>query len=227
MASGCNGGGGGGSVTVVTQDPYAPAWYDMYGSSCGHGNPRPGCNYYSNGWKIIDSEDPYFTSQYYVLNYDTYYVNGYYYTGYAWTSPDGVIYDEAGNALNATVSNSRDIIADVAAEETAVVESAGKAFAAKYQLDEKVGIQVARTLNDWATLSKDRSKTSADIEAFTQRLYGVDFNSVKTALTEAATGNNDAMKATVAQAAASWGTSPETMKEILNTWYKNQIPGLE
>lgn len=224
--------GGTGSGGVV-YDPIVYAWYDMYGNGCSTGNPRPGCNFYwynSKLVKIIDQEDPYFTAYYYNLTYDTYYykLNGvtYSFSGFAWVSPTGIIYNEYGNALNQRNTRGRDSAAKVARQELKIVEQAGKEFAAKYSLSVEKGIQVARSLNEWSKLGRDRQKTEADLASFTEKLYGINYNSIKSALLEAQKGNTDAMRATVAQAAKNWGTNEETMKDILKNWYRN-VPGLD
>lgn len=231
--AGCNNNGGGGGGGVVIIDPIAYAWFDVYGNGCATGEPRPGCNYF---WydgqlvKMMDFEDPYFNDYYYNLTYDyyTFYLNGvlYEYSGWAWISPTGIIYDEYGNALNQRNGRGRDVVADVAKQEEDIVLTAGKDFAARYSLSEEKGVQIARSLNEWAKLGKERAKTDADLAEFSQKLYGVDYSQVKAALEAAVAGNNEALKATVAEAAKNWGTSEENMKDVLKGWYKN-VPGLE
>ncbi|HRK07089.1 MAG TPA: hypothetical protein PLZ57_04920 [Pseudobdellovibrionaceae bacterium] len=224
LMTACGGGGGGGGGGPVV-DPGYGAWYDVYGRRCGY-SPSPGCNFYANGMKIIDIEDPYFRGTYY-LEFDSWhYLDSYgfpsTYIGWAWQSPNGIIYDDFGDALNETDGQGRDFAADVAELEQNAVKTAGEFFAAKYQLDAATGMKVARALNDWATIGKDRARTERDIADFTQRLYGVDFNKVKGALAEAMKGERGEMEALVDQAATNWSTTPETMKEILKTWYGQQ-----
>jgi hypothetical protein len=226
LVSACGGGGGGGGGGGYYPDPGYKAWYDVYGYKCGSGSPSPGCNFYANGLKIIDIEDPYFTS-FYALEYDTwFYIDSYgrssVYTGWAWQAPNGIIYDDWGDALNDESGAGRDFAADVANQEQNIVKTAGEHFAAKYQLDAATGLKVAKVLHDWATLGKDRARTEADIADFTTRLYGVDFNKVKGALAEAMAGDKDAMNAVVDEAAANWMTSPETVKDVLRQWYGKQ-----
>lgn len=208
-------------------DHYYHGWYDVYGDHCG--SLGPGCNYYSNGLKIIDVEDPYFYGDYY-LEYGTWFYYDSYghfdvYVGWAWESPTGIIYDDWGNALNEEQNSGKDIVGDVAVIEKSVIKSAGQSFAARYQLNEEVGIQVARVLNDWATLGKTRARTAADTADFAQRLYGIEVNEIKVALEEAKAGNLSPMEATVEKAAKNWNTTPETFKEIQKSWFGNQLKG--
>lgn len=210
-------------------DPYYRAWYDVYGNHCNTGYPMAGCNFYFNGDQIIDTEDPYFSNSSYHLEYgwweyyDTY---GYPrdYLGWAWLSDSGILYDDYGRALNEEdAAGDRDILALVAEQEKQNVESAGKEYAARYGLAEDVGIRVAKTLNDWALIGKGRARTEQDIKDFSKRL-GVDLNSAVVALEKAEAGDTTELKNTVTDMAKSWGTSPETMKEILKNTYKNELP---
>ncbi len=218
---------GGGGIVI---DPVVYAWYDMYGHGCSTSTPRPGCNfYYYSGElvKIMDFEDPYFTYDYYNLVYDywTFYLNGilYEYDGFAWLSPTGILYDEYGNALNQKKSRGRNTVAEVAKQEANIVEGAGKEFAAKYSLSVDKGIQIARALNQWAKLGKERAKTEKDLAEFTSKVYGVDYSQVKKAILEAQAGEDKLLKQTVSEAAKNWGTSEENMKEVLKTWYRGQL----
>lgn len=213
---GCNGGGG----RTHTQN-----WYNVYGQYCGSGQPQPGCNFYWDGTKIIDVEDPYFAG-YYNLEfgawsyYDSY---GYLqiYVGWGWVSPTGILYDDWGNALNEEDGEKgKDVIADVAKKEQQVVETVGKKFAEEHALSNAAGINIAKTLHDWATLPKQkRARTDKDVADFTRRLYGVSVAEVTAALEKAKEGELKDAEALNEKVATHWGTSPETSKEVLKGWY--------
>lgn len=226
MVSACGGGGGGGGGGGIWIDPGYGAWYDVYGRSCGY-SPKPGCNFYSDGYKIIDVEDPYFKS-YYALEFgyfDYYnYTKGRYetYYGWGWESPNGIIYDDWGDALNNTDGQGRDFSADVAAQEQTVIQTAGKAFAEKYDLTLEKGMQVAKIAHDYALISKDRARTEADYADFSKKMYGLDLNKVKGALAEAMKGNKVELENMVNSTALDWKTSPATMKRIMKAWYGKQ-----
>ena len=226
--SGCNStvtttGGGG-----TTADPYYHAWYDVYGNYCTNGYPESGCNFYADGTKISANGDPYSANM--TLYYDLWtYTDSYgtrrSYTGYAWLSTDGILYDSYGDALNELTSTggSNDVIGDAAAKETQVQTAVGKAFAAKYSLNEDQGITISKTLQDWANLGKDRSRTADDIAAYSQRLYGLDATKTMAALQQAvATQNQQPIEDLNVDVAAHWGTTPEVSKQILKGWYKDQ-----
>jgi hypothetical protein len=218
--SGGNGGGGG---------PYYTAWYDVYGTYCSNSAPRAGCNFYANGTKITASNDPYYYNMTLYYDYWTYtdsYGYSRSYNGYAWLSNDGILYDQYGNALNEQDSSeqSADVIALAAALEQKTAVQAGKILAQKYALSEDQGVIISKTLQDWATLGRDRARTSDDISDFATRLYGIDPVKAKNALTTAlSTQSQQPLEDLNADVAAHWGTSPETSKIILKSWYKDEV----
>lgn len=222
----CGGGTNTGNSNYYGTPAYK-SWYNVYGSYCGSNTPRPGCNFYANGDKIIDTEDPY-ASPSNLFVFDTYgYTDSYgvyrTYTGYVWTSPTGILYTDLGDALNSKDGEGKDVISDVAEAEQDIVQSVGEMFAAKYNLSADVGVHVATVLNDWAVLAKTKSRTQSDVEAFTKRLYGVNFNDVQAALMEYKAGDKGALSGVIGEAAANWATTPETMKEIISDWYGDQL----
>lgn len=225
---------------VTYYDPYLyPAWTNVYGDVCGYEGegPRAGCNYYySDGYKIILEEDPYYYSSFYGFELaEWWYINDYgyesVYIGWGWLSPNGILYDDYGNALNEDGENeSRDDLANFAQKENQVITSAGKAFAQKYALAENKGIEIARTLNSWATLVKNnrgRTRTKADAEAFSKKLYGVELSQAENALAEMIGGNESPMMALNQDVAAYWSTNPETSSEILKDFYNKELAKLK
>lgn len=217
--SGCH------STTVVVV--YEQPWYDVYGRHCGYGEPRPGCNFYSDGRKISAGHDPYYAHRSYSYGlwgyYDSY---GRYreFIGWGWQSPTGILYDSHGRALNEEQERqSRDVIADAAEDEARLVQAVGRSFAQQFALAESTGIRIAETLSQMATLPKrlNRARTQADIEAFTERLYGVNLSAAMEAAQRAQGGDLAALRAMNEQVAAHWGTQPETSEAILRNWYRS------
>lgn len=207
----------------------APAWYNVYGSYCGSGNPSPGCNYFADGAKIVAGEDPYYGGSSLSFGswsyYDTYGNPSTFY-GWAWESPTGVIYNEYGNSLNSDAdSESRDLIGNAAELESQVVRQVGKNFAEKFLLAEDKGVRIASTLNEWATLSKKqkRARTDQDLADFSKRLYGINLDQAKSAIDQAKKGNVAGLEEASGDVATYWGTNPETAKVILKGWYKDQL----
>jgi hypothetical protein len=224
--SACHGTGG----YSGNYDPYNRAWYDVYGTRCiSYGYPMAGCNFYSDGSKIRASEDPYYSNL--LLDYDYWsYTDsyGYYrtYSGYAWLSSTGILYDEYGNALNEMdqeEAQSADVVAQAAKKEKEMAKQVGKTFAQKYALAESAGVSIAKTLQDWAVLARDRARNESDVANISKRLYGVKLDDAKAAIVEASKGNKAALEDVNVDIAAHWGTSPETSKEILSKWYKDEL----
>ena len=221
--------GGGGGVYV---DPYRRAWYDVYGNQCtSYGYPMAGCNFYADGSKITSNQDPYSSSRTLYFDYWTY-TDSYGFrrdfTGYAWLSSTGILYDSYGNALNEMedASQSADIITAAAEQEDASSRAAGRTLSQKYALAESAGVSIAKTLQDWAVLGRDRARTQADVEDFSKRLYGVDLSRATRAVKEAAGGNRQALTEVNIDVAAHWGTNPETSKQILSEWYREELSRL-
>ncbi len=206
-------------------DPYYAGWYNVYGGQCG--SLGPGCNFYANGLKIIDIEDPYFSGSYFLefdlwSYYDSY---GFYseYLGFAWISPSGILYDSFGTALNEKKSEGRDHVGDVNEAAEKVIASAALNLSEKYTLSLETSKHVARTLNDYAIIGEDRARTQADVANTTQKLYGIDVSEVKVALAKAKEGDLAALDAAAEKGASNWGTTPETFKAIQKDWFAKQV----
>jgi hypothetical protein len=204
-------------------------WYDVYGHLCGNGIPGPGCDFYGDGNKIKNVQDPYY-SNHLTLTYSndwTYTdVYGYQqnYSGWAWLSPDGILYDSNGSSLNTmTQSDGHDLLGDAAAMEDQIVNQAGQDLAARYALSEATGVQIARTLNDWAVLGKSTARTDEQVASFTSRLYGVSASEVQSALARAQSGDRTAVDQVNARVAVYWGTNPETSAKVLKAWFQDEM----
>lgn len=223
LVSACGGGGGSSGGGGVIYDPGYQAWYDVYGFRCGTGGPSPGCNFYANGFKIGDIEDPYFDS-FYALEYARYFYTDSYgfsstYEGFAWLSPNGILYDYYGDALNDDSGTGRDLAGDVAQLEQNIVRTAADHLAEKYDLEPKVAMEIATVTHDYNQIGKSRARTEADFADFSQRLYGQDLNEIKAALGESMKGNKAPVNGMVQELATTWSTSPENVKTIIKNWY--------
>lgn len=210
-----------GGCTVYVNDPGYSGWYNVYGNACG--NLRPGCNYWADGLKIVDYEDPYYNGGYY---WDSYY--SWYYGEYVWESPSGLIYNQWGNCLNKASAPkiNRDLLATVSASEEKTVQAAAKAFASKYSLSQETSLKVARSFNDWAKLGflrGTKGRTDSDVADFTKRLYGVEFKKVTSALMSASMGDKAELNNVIKEVAGNWNTSAETMREIVQNFHGHQL----
>jgi hypothetical protein len=203
-------------------------WYDVYGNLCGNGVPGPGCDFYGDGNKIKDVQDPFY-SNHNALSFSAWTYTDVYgykqtYIGFAWQSPDGILYDDSGNALNTmSESNGHDLLGDAAAVEDQIVNQAGRDLASRYALADEKGVQIARTLNEWAVLGKTRARTDEALASFTQKLYGVSVTEIQSALAQAQSGDRSAAVQVNSRVAVYWGTNPETSSAILKSWFADEL----
>lgn len=170
---------GGGTYGGGNTDPYRRAWYDVYGQMCSsYGYPTAGCNFYADGSKITASQDPYYnlgsTLYYDYWTYTDSYGFRRTYLGYAWLSSTGILYDDFGNALNEIENEESDanIIKARAKKEQRAVQTAAKNLAKNYGLSQVSGVKIAKTLQDWALIGRNRSRTANDVADVSKRLLG-------------------------------------------------------
>lgn len=237
VQTGCSVGVSGGGYV------YHQPWYDVWGDVCGYDNPAPGCNFYSDGYKIVDYEDPYYSSAYYDYGiYDYYNSFGELrtYVGLAWLSPNGILYDDYGNALNSKdgkmankkQSSGRNLYAAVAKEEAELTKTAAMRFAAKYskpgdseatkQALVAAGMRVAKTLKEFDNIAKVRNRTTKDVLAYAEKALGVKGEVITKALASAEKGDLSGIVAANEEVAKSWHLSPSRTKEVLKTWFSKE-----
>lgn len=202
------------------------AWYDVYGHLCT--GPKPGCNFYDNGGvldKINLQQDPYYDDYYTGMQWDIWsyhdsFGNPRTYVGFAWESPNGIIYDSFGSALNSAGESevSPDVIADVAAAEAVTVAEAGHIFAERHALAETAGQRIAATLNTWAKIGENRSRTEGDLDYISKQILGFNLNQMKKAWNKYQAGDSADLSKMNVDVAKYWGTTPETSREILQKW---------
>jgi hypothetical protein len=132
-------------------------------------------------------------------DYDWY---GYYYEWCQWEyfSADG------------SVEVSKDIVADMADKETLALTKAGEFYADKFSLSVEKGTQLAKTIQDFNALA-DRSE--ADLATFAEKLYGVNTSELVSAVGAAQAGNNAELEKVIEKSAASFNTTSENMKDIV------------
>jgi hypothetical protein len=213
--------------------PYDQPWFDVFKHSCQRADPTPGCNFYAEGIKIHDLNDPSYNRTRDQRSYEY----GFWsfrdssgllatYDGWAWLSPKGVLYDELGRALTEHSDAFSDDKMDQASDQEAqIIQIAGESFAERFTLQSSRGVQIAQTLNAWATLTRDRksrTRTEQDVAEFSQRLFGIDVAQAKVALTLAEQGNLSQARELNAQIAKHWETSSATSARILMAWYKSK-----
>jgi hypothetical protein len=224
----CGGGGSGGGSVVVSGGTtvVSKTWYDVYGNACKTGYPEPGCSYKDSGYtsdKAMWSEDPYYdywASSEFATVWDTDY--GYYVDAWGYWGVNGLFYDYyTGRAINEGATEvTKDILSVVGNREKDLVTRAGTKWALAHDLPAATGIKVAQALSDWNKIVKTRERSEADLGAFTKRALGVSLNELKEV---AVTRNEAKIEGLVETAAEHWNTSPENMKKILKTIYKDEL----
>jgi hypothetical protein len=148
----------------------------------------------------------YYNNPYY---YDCWYDYwGYYTCGYVYYNADG------------SVESSRDVVTDVATAQEQHVARVAEHFAEKFGLSEEQSLKLARTTEDFAVIE---NRSEQDLADFARRLYGVDPSEIVAAVGSAQAGNAAKLNSLVEEAAANFGTTTATMKEIVKTLHGNAL----
>ncbi len=229
LLTACRGGG-----TQYVYLSYGQAWYDVFGNKCAEGRPSPGCNFYANGLKIRDFEDPYFSSSYsLIFNSNLPYRDSFgvsrTYSGFAWVSRTGIIYDDFGFALNkASQSESFDTVANVSEQDQQLVQEAAADLADRHGLPLDVASNIATSLDKIArdTL-KQNSFTEENQQEYVAKIYGVNFQSAVSALAKAKdSGELTDLQKMNENVARYWKVNKETSEAVLKNWHQPQLQDL-
>ncbi len=98
----------------------------------------------------------------------------------------------------------------------------GEVLSSSYGLSEGRGQKVAKLVVQWERLSKGRKMTTADADAFTQELLGVDMTTATLALTKPSSSTVNKLEDLLAKAATLNGVSPEHMEQIITDFVGHQ-----
>lgn len=211
----------------VDERVYTDAWYDVYGRQCG--SLRPSCNFFADGKKIHLTQDPNWgkgiPSE--ATNGSIGYVDSWgqpqNYEGYYWLSPNGIIYgnNNTGNydAINDSHGEGRNVVGDVARQETEFLNRSAKDFSRRYGLSPQTGTRVAQALVSWPLLTHGRARTEKEIERITFSLYGISADRIKLSLSRAEEGDLALLEKNIEEAALNWSTTPEVFKTIQKNWF--------
>lgn len=197
----------------------------------GTGIPLPGCNYFADGYKIVDTEDPAFYSSWNLtfntwVYTDVYGNPGQLFIGWGWVSPTtGILYDEFGYAVNSKEKQGRDSQTAKAAGAKDISRKAGVAFAEKWGLEEQAGIAMADDLRKWAEWSKTRKRDEAALNSFTTEFTGSSNNEIKGMIDSYLKGDSSPVMTGIDNVAAHRHiANPDTVAAIIKDWYKEYIP---
>lgn len=185
-------------------------WYDKDGESCGV--LAPGCNYFVTGLKVTLEQDPDYNTTTGI--WFSYYSNVY--DRMVKESPSGIIYDElTGQALNRDENAGDagfDTITEAALSDKRRVRGTSQYLARRFSLSEQQATRVALQIDRFVRL---KNRTTADVADFTQRLYGVNFDRVLTAVDEYQAGNTSAAEGVVQDAALYLNITPEATQQLM------------
>lgn len=233
LGAGCKGGGGGysgGGGGYV--DPYANAFFDVFGRVCGFTSPAPGCNFRRDGRKIKDIEDPGFFYSY-NLEYGLWLYTDSYgfdstYLGLAWlSSATGILFDDRGYALNETQRKgvTGNTLNDVFGQRQKVVQAAAKDLQKKHGLKSDGAYRLASSLMSW---SEDRrrgitNQNWKNDQARFKAVYGVEWGGVENALTSLENGDSSAAEAQLQNVAIHWGAKDaSTAAQMVKGYFRVQ-----
>ena len=91
-----------------------------------------------------------------------------------------------------------------------------------YGLSEKRSESVAKLVVNWSKVSNNRAMTSADADAFTKKLIGVNINDATEAYKASLEGDSTSLDSLIEKAADVNETSPENMKDLFNNLVLNK-----
>jgi hypothetical protein len=220
--SACRGG------TKYVYVSYGGSWYDVFGNKCAEGRPSPGCNFYANGSKIRDWEDPYFNAMTHTLMFNNNYIyrdsfqNMKTYSGWLWISPSGIAYDDFGFALNkSSQTESFDVVANAAEQESQLIQEAAQDLSDRHGLPLDRSIIVATSLKKMENkVSKTNVFTEEDSREYFASAYGISYESALSALTKARDGDLKELHERNGEVAKYWNVNKETAEETIRSWNK-------
>jgi hypothetical protein len=175
--------------------------------------------YYVSGyWSYTD--DPVYDWNGNVTGYvrHDYYVDGYYKTDYTTTA----YYDGGGFTFAEASSQSKDLDAIANSVQSANTSEITNSIVSKFGLSEDRAEALADLAINYQRLENSRRLTSADKEVFAKKALNVSYADLENAHTAAAQGNDAQYKTLIGQAAQFNGTSPETLRTIMDTAFTSQ-----
>ncbi len=114
---------------------------------------------------------------------------------------------------NGSVAQELDLVSEVADKEALILEKTASVYAEKFSLSNDQAMKIAKNVKDFSALSE---RSADDIADFAEKLYGVNPSEMVSAVANAQVGNNAELEAVIEKASASFGTSSENMKAIVN-----------
>ena len=134
--------------------------------------------------------------------------------------------DELGSSQYMTFSEDKGKAKDLekigAVKEAFATKKVKELLNFDYGLSEKRSESVAKLVVNWKKVSKNRAMISADADAFTEKLIGVNINEATEAYKASLEGDETSLTSLIEKAAEVNETSPENMKELFNNLVLNK-----
>jgi hypothetical protein len=139
-----------------------------------------------------------------------------------WESNDSGFFigDYTGMIFEETTASAKDLERIGSFLEKKNLHKKASHLESQFGLSEKRSFEVAKLLTNIKTVSKSRNITSKDMDAFSKKLLGFNFNEATTAYTSLAEGESHSWEELMKKAAQTNGLSPESMKDIFSSLLK-------
>lgn len=129
-------------------------------------------------------------------------------------------YWEYYNVAGEIESRELDITSDAADIETVKLERMAVHYGEKFDLSSEQAMKVARNVKDFSALE---DRTSEDYADYAEKLYGVNPDSIVSAVGKAQVGQNAELDALISEAAINFETSAENTRELIKELHGNAL----
>ena len=129
-------------------------------------------------------------------------------------------YWEYYNVAGELESRELDITSDAADIEAVKLERMALKYAETFELNSAQAMKVAKNVRDYNALE---DRTSDDIADFAEKMYGVNPDSIVSAVGKAQVGQNSELDALVKEVSANFGTSDENTKALIKHLHGNAL----
>lgn len=128
--------------------------------------------------------------------------------------------DRWGNLYQESSMTPKDLETVGAFMENIRVQEIGNAMAENYGLSESRGLEIARLAMEWQQVSKSRSLTDKDANAFSEKILGFNLTTAKDAYKKSLQGSEKGFQELINKAAEVNNTTPEHMNELISSFIK-------
>ena len=143
-----------------------------------------------------------------------------------YTTTDGTVVpnvyvDGNGYLYEKTSASTKDLEKVAAFAEASAIAKTSEKLASQFGLSDERSLQVAKLVNNFSKISKNRAVTAADADSFSKELLGTDYAAFVNALNASQEGNSSMLNNLMEKAAQTNGVSPEHMEQIVSEMINN------